>query len=85
MKNILDFNKVWELKEKYKYLEVQSDWMNGWTKIIGFDIDIHLTECDHPGWTFTIELFKLWFFQVTYYDSRHQEMIEEDDRHNNGK
>ena len=72
-------NKVWKINEN-KYLEVQSDWMNGWTKIFSFDIDIKLKEVDHPGWTFTLELFKLWFFQITYYDSRHWDMIENEDR-----
>ena len=81
--NILDFNKVWDLKKKYKYFEVQSDWRNGWTKIFSFDIDINLTECDHPGWTVTFELFKIWFFQMTYYDSRHWDMIQEHEIANN--
>jgi len=76
--SIIDFNKVWDLKKKHKYLEVQSDWMNGWTKIISFDIDWCYNDCDHPGWTFTFELAKLWFFQITYYDSRHWDMIVED-------
>ena len=82
MVNILDFNKVWQVKEN-KFFEVQSDWMNGWTKILAFDIDANLKDCDHPGWTFTIELFKLWFFQVTYYDNRHWEMLVEDEKRNN--
>jgi len=77
--NILDFNKVWQIKEN-KFFEIQSDWMNGWTKILAFDIDIHSKDCDHPGWTVTLELFKLWFFQVTYYDNRHWDQIEKDER-----
>ena len=73
-----DYNKTWQVKEN-KFFEIQSDWMNGWTKIIAFDIDIHFTDCDHPGWTFTFELFTLWFFQVTWYDNRHWDMIVEDE------
>jgi len=67
--------KNYKIKEN-KYFEIQSDWMNGWTKILSFDIDVHLEECDHPGWTLTIELFKLWYFGLTYYDSRHWDSIE---------
>ena len=67
--------KDWKVKTN-KHLEIQSDWYNGWTKILCFDIDIHSEDCDHPGWTFTFELCKLWFFQITYYDIRHQEEIE---------
>ncbi len=79
---ILDYNKVWKLKKKYKYLEVQSDWINGWTAIFAFDISINLKDCDHPGWNVRLELFKLWFFQVTYYDSRHWDMIQKDETTN---
>ena len=80
--SIIDYNNTWKVKEN-KYFEIQSDWRNGWTKILAFDIDVKLKDCDHPGWTFTIELFKVWFFQISYYDSRHQEQIEKDETTNN--
>jgi len=73
----IDYNKAWQVKEN-KMIEVQSDWKNGWTKLFAIDVDIKFTDCDHPGWTFTLELFKLWFFQVSYYDQRHQDQIEKD-------
>ena len=74
-----DYNKAWQIKEN-KYIEVQLDWRNGWTKIFAFDIDIQFKDCDHPGWTFTFEIFKLWFLQISYYDNRHRDQIEKYER-----
>jgi len=72
--------KDYKIKEN-KYLEIQSEWCNGWTKILSLDLSIKFTDCDHPGWTFNLEIFKLWFFQIVYYDTRHWDRIE-DERNN---
>jgi hypothetical protein len=70
--------KVWKIKEN-KYFEIQSDWFNGWTAFLCADITFNFKDCDHPGWSTRLDLFKLWYLGFTYYDSRHWDMIEEDE------
>lgn len=62
---------------EHKCLEIQSDWRNSWTAILGLRLATH--DGDHKGWSFSIELFTVWYFGITYYDTRHEEHYNNED------
>ena len=67
--------KVWKVKP-CKVLELQSDWRNGWSAVFG--IRFERRTGDHAGWLFSFELFELWYLGIHYYDTRHEEHINDE-------
>jgi len=68
--------KNWELS-KNKNLELQIDTSGDLAEYFVFCLESRSYQ-DHPGFVFRFEIFKQFYFCLTYYDKRHWETIEEE-------
>jgi hypothetical protein len=55
---------------KNKSIEFQLEFLNDWTSILGINID-YTTKCDHAGASFELNILKMIYFNVVFYDHRH--------------